>query len=98
MTHKPPKTNIDDLMRYESGDMTTGEEVRLFQTLIDNGMVWNLQGHYQRVANHYLRCGVCSPAGQRRSKREVAEAIENMTTLEMAAMERDMGCNDEQEE
>ena len=45
---------------------------------------------------HYLRCGVCTPAGQRKTEQEVSEAVEAMVTLEMEAIDADMGCIDDE--
>jgi len=33
---------------YESGLMTEQEVAEFFQRLVDSGVVWQLQGHYQR--------------------------------------------------
>lgn len=50
---------VDDIMRYEDGDMDFDETVEFFQYLIDTGLAWELQGHYGRVAEEAIECGVC---------------------------------------
>ena len=42
--------DIDDILRYEEGQMTEDEVLELFQRLIDSGAAWSLQGHYGRTA------------------------------------------------
>lgn len=42
--------HIDDIARYESGEMNAAEIVQLFQDLLDTGLVWRLPGHYVRTA------------------------------------------------
>ena len=53
---------MDDLvgaiMRYENGEASDEEVQKLFQHLLDTGMVWQLQGHYGRMAEHLLEQGV----------------------------------------
>jgi hypothetical protein len=51
-----------DIIRYENGEMDEGEMLDMFQRLIDTGIVWNLQGHYGRTADHLIRAGYLSPA------------------------------------
>lgn len=53
------ETSIDDIMRYEQGDMTQKEMVKFFQELIDSGMAWRLQGHYGRTAKALIENGHC---------------------------------------
>jgi hypothetical protein len=50
---------IDKVIKYESGEMTQGEVVELFQELIDRGMVWHLQGSYGRTAQELIEAGLC---------------------------------------
>ncbi len=50
---------VDALMRYEDGEMTQEETVELFQAMINTGMVWQLQGTYQRTANDLIQAGLC---------------------------------------
>ena len=50
---------VDEMIRYESGEMTGVETVAFFQRLIDSGLVWTLQGHYGRTAATLIRSGAC---------------------------------------
>jgi hypothetical protein len=51
--------SVDDIMRYEQGDMTQEETVTFFQKLIDSGMAWRLQGCYGRMAASLIENGLC---------------------------------------
>lgn len=46
---------IDRILRYETGQMSYDETIVFFQTLIDTGMAWTLQGHYGRMATDLIR-------------------------------------------
>jgi hypothetical protein len=39
---------VDEFDAYETGLMNEEEVVDFFQRLVDSGVVWQLQGHYQR--------------------------------------------------
>lgn len=52
--------NIDDVLRYEAGEMTEDEVVEFMQAGIDSGWVWQLQGHYGRTAQSLIEQGLCS--------------------------------------
>lgn len=46
-----------------SGEEHTEEEIlQAWQTLIDSGLVWRLQGFYGRTAQHLIETGICSAA------------------------------------
>ena len=49
---------VTDIVTYEAGDMTEEETINFFQRLLDTGMVYNLQGQYQRTASALLEAGV----------------------------------------
>ena len=51
--------HIDDIIKYESGDMTQEEQIKFIQRMIDDGTVWHLQGSYGRMATTLIRAGVC---------------------------------------
>ena len=53
-------TMMNQILRYESGDMTDHDElVKFFQELINSGMAWKLQGDYGRNAVALIQTGVC---------------------------------------
>jgi hypothetical protein len=52
---------IENLIKYEEGDMSEEEEVGFFQCLINSGLAWQLQGHYGRMAMHLIESGFCTP-------------------------------------
>lgn len=52
-------TNVDDIIRYENGEMTEEETIEFFQGMIDSGEVWHLQGHYGRTAMALIHAGDC---------------------------------------
>jgi hypothetical protein len=51
--------NVENIMRYEGGEMPVDEIAPFFQAGIDNGMVWNLQGSYGRTARDLIANGYC---------------------------------------
>ena len=55
--------NISEkISMYESGELSYQEVIDLFQDLLDTGMVFSLQGHYGRVASHFLQVGLIRPS------------------------------------
>jgi hypothetical protein len=53
------QVDIDDIIRYEQGDMDSTEAIDFFQRLIDTGLAWELQGHYGRTAQSLINGGYC---------------------------------------
>lgn len=51
--------NIDKLIKYENGELSHEEMIALFQSLIDSGDVWLLQGSYGRTAQALIDNGEC---------------------------------------
>ena len=51
---------VSAIIEYESGLMPYDETIELFQYLIDTGIVWNLQGSYQRLAKYLIENGECT--------------------------------------
>ena len=58
------RNHVDNLIRYEQGDLSGDEIVEMFQGLIDTGLVWHLQGHYGRTAKVLIKTGYCSAQKQ----------------------------------
>ena len=52
------------IMDYEAGEMSQEEVLDLFQTLINSGLCWSLQGSYGRTASHLIELGLCSQGGR----------------------------------
>jgi hypothetical protein len=52
---------VDQIIRYESGEMSEEETVDFFQELIDTGLAWKLQGSYGRMAQALIAAGYCVP-------------------------------------
>jgi hypothetical protein len=50
---------FDAIMAIECEELTQEEYVTHFQTLIDSGIVWQLQGTYGRVATSLIEGGLC---------------------------------------
>lgn len=56
---KPPLDLTGDIIDYEQGELSEEETIAMFQALIDNGMAWELQGHYGRTAARLIEAGLC---------------------------------------
>lgn len=50
---------VDFIIDYEAGVLSEEEVIDGFQQLIDNGIVWSLQGHYGRTAATLIDAGLC---------------------------------------
>lgn len=51
---------VSNIITYEEGELNEEDTIELFQTLIDNGMAWTLQGHYGRTAARLIEDGICT--------------------------------------
>jgi len=51
-------STIDNIMQYEAGEMDEDELVPFFQSLVDTGVAWKLQGSYARTANELIEAGL----------------------------------------
>lgn len=59
MNRNKRRYHISDLVAWEDGELNEDEEVSLFQSLIDSGDVWLLQGFYGRHAQYMIDKGLC---------------------------------------
>lgn len=50
---------VDFVMDYESDNLSDEEIIEGFQELINSGLVWQLQGHYGRMAQRLIEAGYC---------------------------------------
>lgn len=54
---------FDAIMAIENGEFESEEDfLAAWQTLIDSGTVWKLQGYYGRTAADLIRRGLCKAA------------------------------------
>ena len=53
----------NEITAYENGELTAYEIVCLFGKLIKTGIIWHLQGHYQRAAERFLNEGFLTVQG-----------------------------------
>lgn len=49
---------LDMMISYENGELDAEQTVELFQNLIDSGLIFNLQGHYMRIAKDLVDAGL----------------------------------------
>ena len=56
---------VSQIMAYENGEMEEPEMIAFFQFLLDSGMIYSLQGSYQRMAEHLLSEGLIEQPKQR---------------------------------
>ena len=52
--------SVDDIIRFESGEMDFEEVVAFIQDGINRGWVWTLQGFYGRTAQSLIDDGYCT--------------------------------------
>lgn len=50
------------IIDYESGELDHDGIIDLFQTLVNNGMAWTLQGSYGRMAMALIEAGHIQPS------------------------------------
>ncbi len=49
--------DIDQIIRWEDGEMDRDEEIIFFQGLVESGLAWTLQGRYGRRAAQLIQQG-----------------------------------------
>ncbi len=56
------------IIAYEAGELDEGEEIELFQELVNTGLAWQLRGAYGRRAARWIDEGVITrPEGRQTS-------------------------------
>jgi hypothetical protein len=55
---------IDQIIRYENGELDDNGTLELFSELIKSGQCWSLQGHYGRTAKHLIDNGFINLEGE----------------------------------
>jgi hypothetical protein len=48
---------VGQIMAFEQGELENEEVFALFQFLLDSGMIYSLQGSYQRMAEELILAG-----------------------------------------
>lgn len=59
-----PVSPLAAIIAYEQGDLDSQETVHLFASLMKNGAIDHLQGHYGRTAVDFVRAGILSLNGE----------------------------------
>ena len=52
------KELTERIVEYEKGELNNDQTIQLFQELLDSGIVWDLQGHYGRLAYQLMEAGL----------------------------------------
>lgn len=68
---------VQKIIEFESGELSMEETVNLFQELINTGVIFSLQGSYQRAAQQLIDAGLVSkPWGTPRQDTPIIECQE----------------------
>lgn len=51
-------SELDQIIAYEQGELSDEDTIALFQSLVNSGLAWKLQGSYGRTAQAMLDAGV----------------------------------------
>jgi len=55
---------INEIIQYESGEMTPDDIIQFFAKLVETGLINVMQGHYQRTAQDLIEGGYISVDGE----------------------------------
>ncbi len=56
--HGGPRVDrVGRLIAFENGELDNDETIELFQDLVEDGTVWQLQGYYGRMAMSLIEAG-----------------------------------------
>lgn len=53
--------DVGAIIEYENGNLDEAATISLFQELVNDGTIWNLQGSYGRTAVALLAAGLIVP-------------------------------------
>lgn len=56
-----PVNVVNQIMDYEDGNMNQEQTISFFQSLVDSGLAWELQGTYGRHAMELIKAGLVHP-------------------------------------
>lgn len=51
--------DTNKIIAYETDELSEIETIKMFQSAINSGMAWRLQGSYGREAMEYINAGLC---------------------------------------
>lgn len=54
---------LETMMKYENGELTEVEEIKMFSELVSSGLAWKLQGFYGRAAARVIEAGIIDRNG-----------------------------------
>jgi hypothetical protein len=54
---------VDNIIKFENGELSEAEEILFFSELIRTGVIFNLQGFYQRHAKSMIESGILDTKG-----------------------------------
>ena len=57
-------SELDFIIRYEAGELSDSETLKLFSHLVKTGRAWDLQGHYGRTTEALIEGGYLSQRGR----------------------------------
>lgn len=56
--------NVEEIIKFESGELSFEDTLTLFSKLIQSGDAWNLQGFYGRTAKEFIDEGFIDEQGK----------------------------------